>query len=127
MDRITPAQYYEVVKPQRRGKYNAIKTEYNGHTYDSKHEAHVAEMLDLRKKEKNPADRILSVTPHPKRFSLRVNDVLVSSYTPDFMVEYASGKVEYIDAKSEITRKKNDYVIRKKLMRALYGIEIIEL
>ncbi len=122
-------QYYEIVKMQKRSgnKYHAKKTEYNGHVYDSKHEAAIAMQLDLLMKEKDPADRILSITPHPKKYDLIVNGVKISSYTPDFLVEYASGKIEIVDAKSKITAKKNDYVMRKKLMKALYDIDIIEM
>lgn len=119
--------HYEVVIDSRRtNKYGAKKTEYNGHMYDSIHEAQVAMDLDLLMKEKNPADRIIAVTPHPPKYDLVVNGVKISHYTADFKVEYESGKIEIIDAKSSVTKKARDYVMRKKLMRALYGIEIIE-
>lgn len=120
---------FEVIQAQRRtgNKYRAIKTTFNGHQYDSKHEAAIAEQLYLLMHEKDPADRILSITPHPETYQLIVNGIKISSYTPDFRVEYESGRVDIIDAKSSITKKKNDYVMRKKLMKALYDIDIIEM
>lgn len=119
--------HFEVVIDSRRNnKFGAKKTEYNGHVYDSKHEAQVAMDLDLLMKEKDPADRIVKVTPHPPSYPLVVNGVKISSYTADFKVEYESGKVEIIDAKSGPTKKVEGYRLRKKLMKALYDIDIIE-
>lgn len=121
-------QLYEVTKlPKRRGKYNAQKTEFDGHVFDSKHEAAIAQQLKLLMSAKDPAQRIAELEYHPKKYDLIVNGVKVSHYTPDFRVVYADGRTEIIDAKSSITKKKNDYVIRKKLMKALYDIEIIEM
>lgn len=122
-------KWYEVEKLSRKktNKYNAVRTEYNGHTYDSKHEAHVAMQLDLLRKEKDASDPIVSIEPHPKPYVFIVNDVKITSYTPDFVVTYASGKKEIIDAKSPPTRKHEGYRIRKKFMKAIYGIEVIEM
>lgn len=121
-------QLYEVTKlPKRRGKYNAQKTEFDGHVFDSKHEAAIAQQLKLLMSAKDPAQRVTELEYHPKKYDLIVNGVKVSHYTPDFRVVYADGRTEIIDAKSSITKKKNDYVIRKKLMKALYDIEIIEM
>ena len=47
-------------------------------------------------------------------------------YVADFVVEYFDGRKEVVDVKSEITRTKRDYVIKKKLMYWRCGIEILE-
>lgn len=120
-------QFFEIERKEKKGnKYNAKKTEFNGHIFDSKHEAKVAEDLELEKHEKNPVDQILSIEYHPPRYDMIVNGLKITHYTADFKVTRRSGKVEIIDAKSDPTRKKRDYVIRKKLLKALYGIDIIE-
>ena len=122
-------KYYEVVKltSKKGNKYNAKKTEYNGHSYDSKHEARVAQYLDLLLKEKDARDTVIKWIPHPKKFTFTVNGKKITSYTPDFMVKYSSGKVEYWDAKSEATRKAEAYRIRKKWLLAEYGIDVKEI
>lgn len=121
-------QLYEVIQtPKKRGKYNAKKTEYDGHVFDSKHEAACAEQLNLLKSAKDPTQRVVELEYHPKKYDLIVNGVKISHYTPDFRVVYADGRTEIVDAKSVVTKKKNDYVMRKKLMKALYDIEIIEM
>jgi hypothetical protein len=58
-------------------------------------------------------------------FKLVVNGLQVSRYTADF-VYYECGSLVVEDSKSPITRELNDYVIRRKLMKAIYGIEIRE-
>lgn len=117
----------EKLKSKKANKYNAKKTEYNGHTYDSKHEANVARYLDLLLSEKSASDRVVAWEPHPNSFIFTVNDVKITSYTPDFKVTYSSGKVEWWDAKSEATRKAEAYKIRKKLMLAHYNIQVKEI
>lgn len=48
-------------------------------------------------------------------------------YLADFVyIDNATGKEEVVDVKSAITRKHPVYVLKKKMMFALKGIEIIE-
>jgi hypothetical protein len=58
-------------------------------------------------------------------FDLCVNGVLVCRYVADAVYD-EGGQQVVEDTKSEPTRKKRDYVLKRKLMRAVHGIEIRE-
>jgi hypothetical protein len=92
----------------------------NGIRFDSKKEgARFQELLLLER-----AKAIKDLKVHVK-FSLDVNGFHVCNYTSDFTyIENNSLVVE--DVKSTAT-KTRDYVIRKKLMRVVHGIEIREI
>ena len=48
-------------------------------------------------------------------------------YVADFVyTAVTTGKEMVVDVKSEITRKDKVYILKKKMMRALHGIEITE-
>ncbi len=49
-----------------------------------------------------------------------------AAYEADFRVTHADGRVEVIDCKSEITRKNPVYVLKRKLMKFIHGIEVVE-
>lgn len=61
-----------------------------------------------------------------RRYKLIVNGIQVSAYRADFVKIFPDGSEQIIDVKSIFTRKNNDYIIRKKLMKALFKIEIME-
>lgn len=68
------------------------------------------------KKFKRKPDEIREVTVQP-----------AVHYYADFVyVDNATGKEEVVDVKSPITRKNPVYVLKKKMMRAFNGIEILE-
>ena len=58
-----------------------------------------------------------------KRYPLKIKDVLICTYVSDWVVTDRAGAVAVIDAKGFKTPV---YRIKKKLMKALYGIDIIE-
>lgn len=60
------------------------------------------------------------------RYVIVVNGIKITSYRADFVLEYPDGSFRIVDVKSDMTRKLNDYVMRKKLMKACFGIEIYE-
>jgi hypothetical protein len=61
------------------------------------------------------------------RYDLVVNNINIGFYKADF-VTYKYGKVlEVIDVKSEMTKKLPVYRLKKKLMKAIYGIDIVEI
>lgn len=102
-------------KSRKRGnKYGAKKTTVYGHTFDSKREAeYYLELLDLKRR-----GEVVSITLQPS-FELLEGFVdnagykqLPITYTPDFLVRYADGRLEAIEVKGVKTR---DYVLRKKL------------
>ncbi len=103
----------------RRNKYNNKKTIYNGHKYDSKKEAEYAFRLDVLIKSKDVLDYSRQV-----RINLDVNGVKVCAYIVDFIVVYPDGREEYVDVKGY---KTDVYRIKKKLLKAIKGIDIVEI
>jgi hypothetical protein len=110
----------------RQHKYNARPTRIvdarfpQGHTFPSKKEAEVYRKLSLLEKAGKVSGLRCQV-----RYPLTVNNCLVSTYAADFVyfdVELAREVVA--DAKGYRTR---EYRIKKKLMKAIHGIDITEL
>ena len=61
------------------------------------------------------------------RYDLVVHNSKIGFYKADF-VTYKNGKaIEVIDVKSEMTKKLPVYRLKKKLMKAIYNIDIIEI
>ena len=95
---------------QRRPKYGNTKTEYNGQWYDSAWEAEVAKGLDLRRKAKDPKERVATVT---RQVKVTISIGLQIYYIADFWVTYADGRTEIIEAKGFETEV---WKIKRKLM-----------
>lgn len=121
---------YEAMKDRvdgnkkRKNKYNAKKTSYNGNNYDSKKEAKYAESLDLAMK--------YSVEGAPEkwerqiRMPVKINDKHICYYILDFKVYYKD-RIEYIDVKGMKSGPAYQmFRLKKKLVEAYHGIEIIE-
>ena len=105
-----------------KNKYNNIKTVINGITFDSKKEAAYYGILKLKQKA-----GLIDRFEMQVRYDLVVNNVNIGFYKADF-VTYKHGKVfEVIDVKSEITNKLPVYRLKKKLMKAIYEIDIVEI
>ena len=103
-------------------KYKNIKTVINGITFDSKKEAGYYGILRLKEKA-----RLIQRFEMQVRYDLVVNNIKIGFYKADF-VTYKHGKVfEVIDVKSEMTKKLPVYRLKKKLMKAIYGIDIVEI
>lgn len=106
--------------PIKVSKYRAQRTTVGGITFDSKKEAkrwndllllqRAGEITHLRRQEE---------------FALRVNGILICKYRCDFAYT-EGGKVVVEDVKSDITRKLPVYQMKKKLMKAIMGVEILE-
>lgn len=60
------------------------------------------------------------------RYKFIINGSLVTSYIADFVLLHLNGSQEVIDVKSDATRKLPVYRIKKKLMKAIYGIDVKE-
>lgn len=98
-------------------KYGARKQEIDGIVFDSKMEASRYSELKLREY----AGEIESLIVHPI-FPIVVNDVKICKYIADF--SYYEGEKKIIeDVKGFRTR---DYILKKKLVKALYGFDILE-
>jgi hypothetical protein len=103
-------------------KFHATKTEYLGILFDSKKEAHRYQLLLLRGELGEIAD--LELQPH---FALMVNGIKVGRFRADFRyVELATGELITEDVKSPPTRLDRAYRLRKRIVEALYCIEIRE-
>lgn len=102
----------------KKSKYGNEKETEDGITFDSKHEHNVYRWLKARK----DRGELRWVFVHvPFRFSSGV------VYWADFMTILADGTVEAVwDAKSEVTARNKDYVIKKKLLLDEWGVEVRE-
>ena len=111
-------QAMPMVEPPKKSKYHNEKITEDGITFDSRHEHRVYRWL----KERRDRGELRWIFVHvPFRF---VSGVV---YWADFMTILADGRVEAVwDAKSEITAKNSDYVIKKKMLKSEWGIDIRE-
>ena len=130
---------------KRIGKYNNRKTEVCGITFDSKKEAEC--YLVFREMEKKgvisdlkmqvgfellPAvygtrTKVKHLKSGDREMQERYLRQRPTYYYADFTyTENATGNYVVVDVKSPATRKKDAYVLKKKMMLALKGIEITE-
>lgn len=107
----------EIVTAPKPNKYGAKKTEVDGIVFDSKREA--TRYQDLKYME---AAGEISDLQRQIIFPLVVNDVKIGLYIADFQYK-ENGEQITEDSKGVRTR---DYVMKRRLMLALYGIHIRE-
>ena len=108
-------------KPVKAHKFHATKTEFLGIVFDSKREAARYSALLIR----GLAGEIADLELQP-RFELHVNGIRVGKFTADFgYVELTTGQRVIEDVKSQPT-KTEAYRLRKRVVEALYGIQITE-
>lgn len=117
----TPEQYRSYLsQPKKRSKYGSQETEVDNIKFHSKKEAKrygVLRIMEL-------AGEITDLELQPE-FLIEVKGKKVAMYKADFRYkEKEMAKIE--DVKSPATRKKESYRLKKKLVEAQYGIEIIE-
>ena len=114
--------------PDKRPKYGNKKCSWGGKNFDSIHERdrYIA-LFNMR------ACGEISNLRTQVRFQLTPpqyeNGKLVEQpcyYVADFVYCDRYGKTVVEDAKSEITRKNQTYIIKRKLMLERYGIRIVE-
>ena len=101
-------------------KYRNVKTVVDNIKFDSKKEA--KRWFDLNMLQKAG---VINSLERQKKFKLDVNGQLICTYIADFT--YGEGG-EFIveDVKSPASKKLPAYRLKKKLMLAIYGIEILE-
>ncbi|MFA6270765.1 MAG: DUF1064 domain-containing protein [Candidatus Paceibacterota bacterium] len=104
-------------EPLKGNKYGAIRTEHNGRVFASKGEAARARELELRQQAGE-----ISNLEYQVRYPLKVNGQLVGHYVADFVYQEDGQKIVE-DFKG---RKTPIYNRSKKMMKAIYGIEIRE-
>lgn len=117
MTNMSAAEARKLLSKPKRSKYGARKTVLDGITFDSQAEAKY--YAELKQREK--AGEVFEVELQP-RFALTVNGHLISTYRADFRFFDALVKRNrVIDVKGFDTR---DGKLRRKLVRAVYGIEV---
>lgn len=99
-------------------KYNAIKTEIDGFIFDSKREARRYSELALLEK----AGEIRSLCLQPV-FPIVINGKKICKYIADFKYITNAGRIVVEDAKGVKTK---EYRIKKKLVKAVYGFDVVE-
>lgn len=100
-------------------KYHNIKTSYNGISFDSRKEANRYQELQLMER----AGLIRNIELQP-RYDLVVNGHKIGFYKADFRYEMVNtGELITEDAKGVRTPI---YVMKCKLVKALYDIDIVE-
>lgn len=104
---------------ERRGKYNAKKTEVDGRAFDSRAEARRYSELCLLEK----ANELFNLECQPK-FDIKVNGQHICNYIADFKYRTRSGIIVWEDVKGVKTPV---YRLKKKLVEAQYGITITEI
>ena len=109
----TPAEQ----KPKKRSKYGNRRTECGGRVFDSAHEAEVFKQLDLRVR----AGDLRGVVCQ-QVFALPGG----VKYIADFVALKNDGTYDVLDAKSEATRKDKTYRLKRRQMKEVLGIEIVE-
>ena len=107
---------------KRKNKYGNVKTVVDGITFDSKLEARRWRQLKFMEFAGEISNLERQVV-----FPLVINDVKVASMRPDFVYSNKSGVKVIEDAKSVITAKNPVYRLKKKLIKAIYDIDIIEI
>jgi len=109
-------------KKTKRSREGNKLTEYNGNTYRSLKEARYAMSLDFW-----VSQGVIKSWERQKALKCEIQDYHITTYIVDFIVYYASGRIEYVDVKG---RKSGGpyqmFQIKKRLVKALLGIDIIE-
>ena len=103
---------------KRTSKYSNKKTVIDGVTFDSKKEA--SRYLDLRLLEQFNKIKNLELQP---KYSFEMNGVKICTYRADFRYIDKDGNEIIEDVKGY---KTSMYRLKKKLMRAFYGIDVKE-
>lgn len=106
---------------KKKSKYGNKKTEVDGIKFDSKKEAKRYGELNVLLKAGE-----IGLLERQVVFELKIGDKTVCKYIADFVYTKKTGERIVEDVKSEATRKLRLYLLKKKLMKELLGIEIKE-
>lgn len=119
---FTAAELKAHLKASKPSKYHNVATVSDGLQFDSKKEARRYQKLALAQ----AGGLISELEVHPVyRITVEAIGREVFRYTPDFRYKDEHGNVVVEDVKSAPT-KTEAYGIRKRLMRAIYGIRVVE-
>lgn len=125
----TAAKALGIDPAPKKNKFGARKKEVDGITFDSTKEARRYQALKLLEQTGQIRDLRTQVEYLliPKQKKPGGGLERPASYSADFVYFDRSGALIVEDVKSDPTRKKPDYVIRRKLMLMVHGIEIREI
>lgn len=115
---ITPSTPIPDAPPPKRSKYGNRRVTVDGMTFDSQHEADYYFSELLPRKQNGELKLLLRQVPFELPGGIK--------YICDFFTVDRVGEVTVIDAKSEATRQNRVYINKKKQVKALYGLEIVE-
>lgn len=105
-------------KPKPRAhKYGAVPKVVDGIRFGSTAEADF--FIKIR-----PLQKKGVIIERQINYSLSVNGVKITTYRADFVLRWPDGTIEVYDVKGYRTR---EYEIKRKLMHACLGIQIIEI
>jgi hypothetical protein len=112
------------VNKTKLSKFNSIKSEIDGHTFDSKKEAEFYGSLKIKKNSGFIKDFKIQV-----QYDIMVNNIHIAYYYLDFQIENNDGSFEYIDIKGKDKKsnkfiKTSTFALKKKLVEVLYQIKI---
>lgn len=119
-------------------KYRNRKIEVDGQVFDSKKESRIYMQLKLQEERREISELKTQVkfvlipaqyktTGHTKTGKpIRKCVEREVAYYADFTYRDEKGRLHVIDVKSAITRKNPAYVIKRKLLRQVHGIELEE-
>ena len=107
---------------KRKNKYGNIKTTVGGITFDSKLEAKRWTELCLLERAGVIANLERQVV-----FPIVINGAKVCAMKPDFCYTNSHGVKVVEDTKSVATAKNAVYRLKKKLIKAVYDVDIIEI
>lgn len=122
MERMSIADFRKGNFTIKKSKYGNKKTEYKGIVYDSRKEARYAQSLEILQTANDPKEKVVNIERQVK-YSIDINGIHICNYILDFKVAYADGRIEYIDVKGMRT---SVYILKAKLMKAIYNIIIKE-
>ena len=103
-------------------KYRNKKVDFDGYRFDSLKEMRRFKELKLLEN----AGEIKALVVHPI-YRLDINDEHICKYIADFNYKTKSGQIIVEDVKSPITKKLPVYRLKKKLVKAILGIDIVEI
>lgn len=107
------------VAAPKRAKYGNKKVEIDGRVFDSRAEG--ARYIELKRLQEGG---VISCLKCQESFTLQINQYLICRYIADFVYLDADGCRVVEDVKGVRT---DAYILKKKLMKAIHGIDIKEI
>jgi hypothetical protein len=115
-----------IIRQMRANKFNAIPIIVDGIRFSSTKEGSFYRKLCLQKKAIRPDLQVVDIELQP-RFDIIINKQKIAFYKADFRVTYADNHITIFDVKG--CKKGAAYQLfklKKKIIEALYNIEIVE-